>query len=115
MHIGFEPFMEAMLPAAMPADARRQYLAQHAAKPLSIPINPADRLYPLKDGDEVFRIKAEARKSKFQPKFDLTFEIAFGEGQIVDGEPLVPSLRQLIDFTKRIVEIFERRLFTAAA
>ena len=44
-----------------------------------------------------------------KPKTEITFEIAFGEGQIFDGEPVVETLTQLIDLVERVVGIFERR------
>jgi hypothetical protein len=43
-----------------------------------------------------------------EPKLDLTFEIAFGQDQIMDGEPIIPTLQQFIDFVERTIEIIRK-------
>lgn len=69
-------------------------LTQHA-------LRPADRQFPLQDGAELFRsgigphVPPWAREMQENPQF--TFEIAFGEGEVVKGEPLLPTLVQLTD------------------
>lgn len=70
-------------------------------------LNPADRQYPLKDGDEVFRIMKAGREpedSPFKSDHSIVVEIAFGEGQIVAGEPLLPVLTNLIEHAALVVE-----------
>lgn len=42
------------------------------------------------------------------PEFQFAVHIAFGEGQVVDGEPVIPTIKQFIDFIERVVEIFEK-------
>ena len=72
-------------------------------------LNPADRLFPLDDRNELFRIKAQARESgpnMLDPKF--TFEIAFGDGEAVLGEPMVPTLRSIHSYVDRVVKLFVR-------
>jgi hypothetical protein len=59
------------------------------------------------------RVNAEARKQSIAPhknQTELLFEVAFGEGQIIDGQPVLPSLQQLIDFVERVTDIFARRV-----
>jgi hypothetical protein len=74
-------------------------------------LNPADRQFPLQDGVEVFRVKAAAKKNTtIQHDWKFTFEIAFGEGEIVQGEPVLSTLQHLIDFTERVINIFDRYL-----
>jgi hypothetical protein len=83
--------------------------------------------FPLKEGDEIFSMgltaaarrvgadgpqidmTADARKK--EPNLKFTFQITFGEGQIVDGEPVIPALKQLVDFTERTINIFARHIF----
>ena len=76
----------------------------------SFGLTPADRAYPLKDGTEVFRVKAGGRVSfgEFHDAPQFTFEAAFGEGQVVEGQPIFPTVEQLVQFTERVIEIFER-------
>lgn len=71
----------------------------------------ADRKLPLKNGDVLIgyqRLRADGFED--QTKFHFAFEIAFGEGQIFDGETVVPTLRELGQFTERIIDIFARRI-----
>jgi len=73
--------------------------------PMPIALEPSDRQFPLKDGAEIFRVKAQARgRGDMDPKF--TFEIAFGEGEIIDGEPLVPTLSKFVDVVAKLTEKF---------
>ena len=73
---------------------------------------PITKKFPLEDGDEllVYR-RVSAVGMQDNSEFQFTFAIAFGDGQIFDGEPVVPTLQQLIDFTERVVEIFARHIF----
>ena len=73
-------------------------------------IMPTERKFPLKNGDVLFAYPRVRLPFQDDSKFKFTFEIAFGEGQIFDGEPVVPTLTQLIDFTERLIDIFVRQL-----
>ncbi|MEX2236977.1 MAG: hypothetical protein WEB00_05515 [Dehalococcoidia bacterium] len=57
-------------------------------------LNPANSLYPLRDGTPVFRIGREALEhaSKRDKHPELTFDLAFGQGEIVEGQPLLETL-----------------------
>ncbi|HEY0940326.1 MAG TPA: hypothetical protein VGE08_09545 [Steroidobacter sp.] len=46
----------------------------------------------------------------FQPSFDITF----GQGQALEGEPIIPTLHQLAQLVSNIVDKFENRLLTRA-
>jgi hypothetical protein len=76
-------------------------------------INPADRQYPLKDNAEVMRIKATARNSDLDFDFKFTFEVEFGDGEVIKGEPILPTLQQLIDYVEDIIDIFDRNIFSS--
>ena len=80
-----------------------------------IAISPADRQYPLKDNAEVFRVRASARTpdSKFASDYQFSFEVAFGDGEVVQGEPVVPTLQQLINSVEGIIDIFDRHVFSS--
>lgn len=76
--------------------------------PITLPgLRPADRQYPLKDGDVVFRISRQARESDPEGAVrlgDVRIEVAFGEGVVVAGEPLIPVLRHLVSHASSTVE-----------
>jgi hypothetical protein len=36
----------------------------------------------------------------------FTFGVAFGEGEVVQGEPLIPTLHQLVNLVEGLVEPF---------
>ena len=70
-------------------------------------LRPADRQFPLEDGAIVFSASS-GEGTPFDDEIRVTVEIAFGEGQILEGEPLDPALTQIIEFVQGIVEIIER-------
>jgi hypothetical protein len=72
--------------------------------------------FPLKDGDEIFSFR-RVHDADFEDnsKFQFGFEVAFGEGQIFDGEPLVPTLNDLLHFTEGLIDVFARNIFGLAA
>jgi hypothetical protein len=70
---------------------------------------PLERRFPLKHGDELGAYSRQSGPNvEDNTKFDFGFEVAFGEGQIFDGEAVIPTLNDLIQFTKSIVRIFDR-------
>ena len=55
-------------------------------------------------------MKAGGRVSfaEFHDAPQFTFEAAFGEGQVVEGQPIFPTVDELVQSTERVIEIFER-------
>jgi hypothetical protein len=76
---------------------------QDLSAPISIPV--ADRQYPLKDGAILFKV-AGGSSSKVYENTQFAFEVAFGEGEVVEGEPVFPTLSQLGQFVEGFVELF---------
>jgi hypothetical protein len=65
--------------------------------------------FPLEDGAEIYRIPARLRidpvaQMHMNPKFG--FEVAFGEVEVVEGEPVIPTLDQLIQFVESFIKLF---------
>ena len=75
----------------------------------------SERNFPLKDGDKIFTYVRVLLPFKDESEFEFAFDISFGEGQIFDGETVVPTLAKLIDFTERLIEIFARHIFGLAS
>ena len=71
-------------------------------------LSPEERVYPLEDGAILFRLRPT--DPNVETNYQFAFDIAFGEGQIVDGEPVVATLRKLVNLTERIIDIFENRI-----
>jgi hypothetical protein len=71
-----------------------------------------DRKFPLKDGDELIAYRRGTGDGyEDKTEFHFGFEIAFGEGQIFDGDAVVPTLTQLCDFTECLVGVFAKNIF----
>jgi hypothetical protein len=70
-----------------------------------------ERKFPLKDGDKLFFYPRVRLPFNDESEFEFAFDVSFGDGQIFDGEAVVPTLRKLIDFTERLVDIFARNIF----
>jgi len=68
-----------------------------------------NRQFPLRDGATVFAAPL-VQDSPFDNDIEIVIELAFGEGQIFDGEPLEPELNKICDFVQGVVNIFESAL-----
>ena len=67
-------------------------------------IKPADRR-PLKTGDVIYRAPKRVRRDIYHdPQFQI--QIAFSESEVVDGEPILPTLGQFRDLVEVTVEPF---------
>lgn len=77
--------------------------------PVTLFLKPANRQFPLYDGAELYRAPLDG-ELPFEEKLEFRLEIAFGEGQIVDGEPVIPTLLQLGQFVEGAFEVFERHI-----
>ena len=67
-------------------------------------VKPADRLFPLKAGDELF---IDAPDAEVNEKMPFAFDVAFGEPQILEGEPLVETLQKFADIADNLIRNFE--------
>lgn len=75
--------------------------------PALVALRPANRQFPLRDGATVF---TTGINDPLHDDIQVTVEIAFGEGQILDGEPLDPALAQICRFVEGVFNVFETRL-----
>ena len=75
-----------------------------------IALNPADRQFPLLDGEEVFRVRKAARGQDPHSEHAVVFELAFGDANEVSGHSLIPTLEVMHAHVTRIVEIAGARL-----
>lgn len=74
-------------------------------EPINLGLKAADRQYPLQDGAEVLRVAHGAQQpGPFINEYGIVIEMSFGEGQVVDGEPLVQTLTRLVDHATTVVE-----------
>ena len=92
-----------------PFEPIRQKLPEQfgALPPWFIALRPADRQYPLRDGATLLTTGLDYPLDD-QTKF--TIEVSFGEGQILDGEPLDPALTQICEFVEKVFDAFETGL-----
>ena len=77
----------------------------------TIAVKPADRQFPLSDGDEVLRVKKAARGGDSVSEYGHTFELVFGDINEVKGLPLIDTLMSMEMYVRKIINICERRLF----
>ncbi len=74
---------------------------------LDVFVRPDDRMFPIKAGDELFTAPAETDAGE---KMEFAFDIAFGESEVGEGRPLVPTLHQLSQLVDGIVVGFRSLL-----
>jgi len=66
-------------------------------------LNPADRLFPLKAGDELF---VDAPDAEVNEKMQFRLGVAFSEPQVAEGEPLLETLQHMADMVDNLVTSF---------
>lgn len=79
------------------------------APPRTVFFNSGDRQFPLKDGAALFAAPING-EFPFDDDVKFAFEVSFGEGQIIDGEPVIPALTQICQFVEGVFEVFEKRI-----
>ena len=73
-----------------------------------IHLTPRARTFPLKNKAELYRVPRAFRQSaENQPEPEFIFEIAFGDGEIVKGEPVIPTLNALVGEVEQIIESYD--------
>ena len=90
-----------------------------AAITLPLALRPADRLFPLRHGVEIFRVMKAARQSRDpafpiteeEPKF--TFDIGFADGVVMTGEPVVEKLEEMHTHIEEILRLADLQLGTS--
>ena len=70
---------------------------------LKLFIRPADRMWPLKAGNELF---ADAPDAEVHQNRQFRFEVAFGESKIIEGEPIIETLQQMADLVDSLIVSF---------
>lgn len=66
-------------------------------------MRPADRMFPLKEGDTIYGEPLDL-ETKEKPQF--RFDLAFSEAEVVEGEPILAALTNLVSATEQIIELF---------
>ena len=75
-----------------------------AKQKFSLQLRPTDRLFPLKQGYELFR---DAPDAEWNKDVTFAFEIAFGEPQVAEGEPLLETLQGMKDLVNNLISDFD--------
>jgi hypothetical protein len=73
-------------------------------------LKPADLAWPLKDGTELYRIFKATRDLHVDENPKFTIQIAFGDAEVMEGEPVFPPLHQLADLIDSIILNFDADL-----
>lgn len=79
-----------------------------AGKPILFKTVRPDLIYPVEDGTVLWVLGATLSPVSVQPK--ATFDIAFSEPQIVEGQPVIPLLHNLTSLVEGIVATFSDKL-----
>lgn len=83
--------------------ADRPELADLAHVELPAFFRPADRMFPLAAGAELF---IDGPDAEADPEMEFRFEVAFGEPGIVEGEPLQETLTTMAETVENLVTTF---------
>ena len=69
---------------------------------------PTERIFPLKTGDVLTVIP----KSEVNEHMNFTFEIAFGEPEIVKGRPVIETLHHMAEIIRELIRTFVNKGWT---
>jgi hypothetical protein len=67
-------------------------------------LQPADRMWPLKAGDELF---IDAPDADVDENRQFRFEVAFGESRVIEGEQIVETLQHMADLVDNLISSFK--------
>lgn len=67
-------------------------------------ISPADNLFPLKRGDELF---IDAPDAEVNSKMQFRFEIVLNEKDVVEGQPVTSTLESMIKEVEKLIPLFK--------
>jgi hypothetical protein len=70
-------------------------------------LKPADNLFPLKPGSELFIDEPNAEPN---PKMQFRFNVVFNEQDIVTGEPIIDVIQSMIDGVTALAPVFSAEL-----
>jgi hypothetical protein len=73
----------------------------------SVFLKPADKLFPLKAGDELFGTEPDAEED---PNMKLQFNIVLNEPGIIEGSPIVETLQTMTNEVDRLKDHFNHVL-----
>jgi hypothetical protein len=66
-------------------------------------LRPADRMWPLKAGNQLF---IDAPDAEVDNNRQFSFEVAFGEPKIAEGEPVIETLQHMADLVDNLIVSF---------
>jgi hypothetical protein len=97
------PIISASLEAAFRQIPSDKLPAGFKIPAINLNLKPADRMCPLKAGDVLFTDTPDAEIHK---NMKFTFEVAFGEAQVAEGDPVLETLHKLVQLVDGIVTQF---------
>ncbi len=71
----------------------------------TIRMRPEDFLSPIEDGTIMCHLAGDL-PSPMEVQHEFTFEVTFGKGEILEGEPVLPTLHQFANTVDGVVEAF---------
>jgi hypothetical protein len=101
--VGLGPIMERMFKSAVPAEKFASMQPHMKTLAADLFIRPADNLFPLKAGDELFVDAPDAEEHK---DMQFRFEVVIHEPGVIEGKPILETLVQFRDRVNGIIEAF---------
>jgi hypothetical protein len=81
----------------------RKTWPNHTVPKINAYFSPADRLFPLNVGAELF---IDAPDAEVNPEMDFRFDVAFGEAGVIEGAPLLETLQEMTDLVSNVIAQF---------
>jgi hypothetical protein len=71
-----------------------------------VTLTPQEPIFPVEDGTVLIRGPISAVRDVVDMNPQLTLQVAFGEGEMVKGKPMVPTLYRFLDLVQKIAEAY---------
>ncbi len=89
---------------ALMIDQMRKIMKDKHLPDIPLFISPADNLFPLKRGDQLFM---DSPNAEANPKMQFRFEVVLNEKGVVEGQPVSATLESMIKEVEKLIPIFK--------
>jgi hypothetical protein len=91
---------------ALMHEKMKEVVPEFNIQPLQVFIKPADNLFPLKKGDELFIDEPNAQE---KPNMQFRFNVVLHEPGIIEGELIMDALQSMFNTVEKLIPVFEKQ------
>lgn len=81
----------------------RKFMKDDDIPEMPLFIRPADNLFPLKRGDQLF---IDSPHAELSPQMQFRFEVVLNEKGVAEGQPVISTMESMINEVEKLIPIF---------